>query len=119
MTEICNTCGLPKDLCVCEAIAKESQRISIKIDRKKFRKEYTVIAGIDSGEIDINDLAKQLKNKLACGGTVKDGVIELQGSHLAATRLFLIKQGFAPETIEVDEKSAIRPPRPAGAGRRR
>ena len=118
MTEICNTCGLPKDLCVCEAIAKESQRISIKIDRKKFRKEYTVIAGIDGGEIDIKDLAKQLKNKLACGGTVKGNVIELQGSHLAATRDFLIKQGFAAETIEVDEKSAIRPPRPAGAKRR-
>lgn len=118
MTEICNTCGLPKDLCVCEAIAKESQRITIKIDRKKFRKEYTVIGGIDSGEIDVKDLAKQLKNKLACGGTVKDGIIELQGSHLPATRAFLIKQGFAPETIEVDEKSAIRPPRPAAAKRR-
>jgi translation initiation factor 1 len=118
MTDICNTCGLPKDLCVCEAIAKESQRISIKIDRKKFRKEYTVISGIDSGEIDVKDLAKQLKNKLACGGTVKSGVIELQGSHLSATRDFLIKQGFAPETIEVDEKSAIRPPRPVNTGSR-
>lgn len=119
MTEICTTCGLPKDLCVCEAIAKESQRITIRIDRKKFRKEYTVVQGIDSGEIDIKDLAKQLKNKLACGGTVKEGVIELQGSHLAATRDFLIKQGFAPETIEVDEKSAIPPPRTGGGGRRR
>jgi hypothetical protein len=49
---------------------------------------------------------------------VKSGVIELQGSHLSATRDFLIKQGFAPETIEVDEKSAIRPPRPVNTGSR-
>jgi translation initiation factor 1 len=105
MSDICNTCGLPKDLCVCEAIAKESQRITISIDRKKFRKEYTVIRGIDSGEIDIKDLGKQLKNKLACGGTVKDGVIELQGNHVQATREFLVSQGFAPETIEIDAAS--------------
>jgi len=117
MSEICNTCGLPKELCFCEAIAKESQRISIKIDRKKFRKEYTVITGIDGAEIDVKDLAKGLKNKLACGGTVKGSVIELQGSHLKETRDFLVTQGFALETIELDEKSAIRPPR-TGGGRR-
>lgn len=105
MSEICNTCGLPQELCVCEAIAKESQRITISVDRKKFRKEYTVITGIDAGEIDIKDLGKRLKNKLACGGTVKDGVIELQGNHVSVTRDFLVAQGFAPETIEIDEAS--------------
>jgi hypothetical protein len=44
------------DAAIDEAIAKESQRISIKIDRKKFRKEYTVIAGIDGGEIERDTL---------------------------------------------------------------
>ncbi len=110
MSEICNTCGLPKELCVCEAIAKESQRINIRIDKKKFRKEYTVVTGIDAGEIDIKDLGKKLKNKLACGGTVKDGIIELQGNHLKDTRDFLVTQGFAPETIEIDEASLKLPP---------
>ncbi len=101
MSEICTTCGLPKELCVCEAIAKENQKITISIEKKKFRKEYTIINGIDAGEIDIKDLAKQLKNKLACGGTTKAGVIELQGNHLREAREFLIKLGFAAETIEV------------------
>ncbi len=110
MSEICTTCGLPKELCVCEAIAKESQRISVKIEKKKFRKEYTVIEGIDDGAIDIKDLARQLKNKLACGGTAKGGVIELQGAHLRETRDFLITLGFAPETIEVGPE----PPRSSG-----
>jgi translation initiation factor 1 len=112
MSDICTTCGLPQDLCVCEAIAKENQKISVTIERKKFRKEYTIINGITS-DIDIKDLGKQLKNKLACGGTVKDGVIELQGSHMREVREFLIKQGFAAEMIELGPE----PPRPQGRRR--
>lgn len=103
MSDICTTCGLPQELCVCEAIAKENQKITLSVERKKFRKEYTIIKGIDAGEIDVKDLAKQLKNKFACGGTAKDGVIELQGNHLREVREFLIKLGFAAETIEIEQ----------------
>ncbi|GIU69300.1 MAG: stress response translation initiation inhibitor YciH [Candidatus Woesearchaeota archaeon] len=101
MTNICNVCGLPKELCVCEQIAKESQKIIIKVVKKKFGKQYTVVEGIDTNEIDIRDVAKKLKNKLACGGTAKDGVIELQGSHLTKVQEALIELGFSPETIEL------------------
>jgi translation initiation factor 1 len=110
MSEICTTCGLPQELCVCEAIAKEGQRILVRIERKKFRKEYTVIEGIDDSAIDMKDLTRKLKNKLACGGTSKGGVIELQGAHLRETRDFLISQGFAPETVELGPE----PPRVPG-----
>lgn len=99
MSEICTTCGLPKDLCVCESIAKESQKIIVKIIKKKFGKKYTVIEGIDAKEIDVKDLTKKLKAKFACGGSCKDGVIELQGDHKAQVREILQKMGFAPETI--------------------
>lgn len=101
MANICNVCGLPKELCVCEQIARESQKIGIKIVKKKFGKQYTVISGIDTNEIDIKDVAKKLKNKLACGGTAKEGYIELQGNHLAKVQEGLIELGFAPETIEL------------------
>src|SRR5574341_1746957 len=76
---VCVTCGLPKELCVCESIAKESQKIIVRTEAKKFNKMYTVIEGIDSKEIDLDQLAKKLKAKLACGGTIKEGRIELQG----------------------------------------
>ena len=61
MNDICVTCGLPKDLCVCESIAKESQKIEIMIEKRKFGKKYTVIKGVDSKEIDMKDLLKKLK----------------------------------------------------------
>jgi len=101
MTEVCPKCGLPKALCICETIAKESQKIVIKSDKKKFGKIYTVITGIDEKEIDIKDVTKKLKTKLACGGTAKEGKIELQGDHKRKVRDILIEIGFASETIEV------------------
>ena len=101
MNEICVTCGLPKDLCVCESIAKESQRITVKTERRKFGKKYTIIEGIDEKEIDIKDVTKKLKNKLACGGTTKEGKIELQGEHKQKVKEALAQLGFAPETIDV------------------
>ena len=98
---ICNTCGLPKELCVCESIAKESQQITIMLVKKKFGKKNTVVEGIDTKQIDLKDLTKKLKNMLACGGTFKDGKIELQGEHISKVREELIKLGFPPETIQV------------------
>lgn len=101
MSEICPVCGLVKELCVCETIAKESQKILVYIERKKFNKNYTIVEGIDEKEIDLKDLARKLKSELACGGTTKEGKIELQGEHKQKTKKILINHGFAPNSIEV------------------
>ena len=101
MSEICPVCGLVKELCVCETIAKESQKILVYLERKKFNKNYTIIEGIDSKEIDLKDLGKKLKSELACGGTIKGGKIELQGEHAQKTKKILIKYGFAPSSVEI------------------
>ena len=101
MTEICPKCGLPKELCVCEAIAREAQTINVYTEKRKFGKVYTIINGVADKNIDLQDLAKELKNKLACGGTSKEGRIELQGNHLQSVRDVLIKMGFSPGTINL------------------
>lgn len=101
MSKICTTCGLPEDLCVCDQIARESQRITVTIDRKKFGKKYTIITGINEHEVDIKDLAKRLKNRLACGGTGRNGVVELQGDHLRTIKEDLVALGFSPDTIDI------------------
>ena len=100
MNEIDPLTGLPKDLGIWENIAKSDQRIRVKEEKRKFGKIITVISGMNSKEIDIKDIAKKLKSKFACGGTVKDNIIELQGSHAAKVKQELIKLGFSPDSIE-------------------
>ena len=75
MSEICPICGLPKELCMCEEIAREQQSVRISIDSRRYGKTVTVIDGIDGNDIDIADLAKTLKSRCAAGGTCKDGRI--------------------------------------------
>lgn len=101
MVDVCNQCGLPQDLCVCEAIAREQQKIIVKIEKRKFGKKYTVIQGVEK-EANIEEIFKKLKNKFACGGTAKSGQIELQGDHKARMKPVLIEMGFPEETIEVE-----------------
>jgi translation initiation factor 1 len=101
MSEICIVCGLPKELCVCETIAKENQQITVKIEFKKYKKKYTIVEGIDQKQIDLKTVSKKLKNKFACGGNVKDNKIELQGDHRKNIQDFLVELGFAKETINI------------------
>ena len=100
MVDVCNQCGLPKDLCVCEAIAREQQKITVTVEKKKFGKKYTIISGIEK-EANVDEILKKLKTKFACGGTAKSGQIELQGDHKSRIKPVLVELGFPDETIEV------------------
>jgi len=96
--DICPKCGLPKQACVCEEIAKSEQRISVEIVKRRFGKHATLVKGLGQ-DVNTKEIAKELKNELACGGTVKDGVIELQGNHLQKVKPALVKLGFSEESI--------------------
>lgn len=98
----CSKCGLPTELCICQTIAKEAQKIKVGVIQKRYGKYMTVIKGIDTAKIDVRDLMKKLKSTLACGGTYKHGEIELQGSHKGRVKELLIKEGFPEEIIEIE-----------------
>lgn len=57
-------------------------------------KGVTVISGVPLAEDELNDLGKQLKQRCGSGGTVKEGVIEVQGDHRATVMEALKKQGW-------------------------
>jgi translation initiation factor 1 len=58
----------------------------------------TIIEGIDSSDIDLDDLARKLKTRCAAGGTVKGGKIELQGEHRKKVKKVLNEMGFLVES---------------------
>ena len=98
MAGICSVCGLPEELCMCEQIAKEQQKIRILTDTRRYGKVVTVVEGIDSTDIDMNDLARKLKTRCAAGGTAKEGRIELQGDHKRKVKEVLEELGFSVES---------------------
>ncbi len=88
---------MPEELCICEQIAKEQQQIRISTDTRRYGKVVTVVHGIDSGDIDMEDLARKLKTRCAAGGTYKGNRIELQGDHKKKVKEVLEEMGFSVE----------------------
>ncbi len=99
MPEVCPNCGLPKEICVCKTIAMEEEKIKVFTVNKRYGKFVTIIKGL-SKDVDSKTILKEMKMKLACGGTIKDNEIELQGNHKDRVYETLLKLGFKKEQIE-------------------
>lgn len=99
MNGVCVKCGLQKEFCVCESVAKEEEKIRIAIGLRRYKKATTIISGF-SKEVDLKALLKNLKTKLACGGTIRDHAIELQGNHKNKVSDLLVKMGFSRDKIQ-------------------
>ena len=101
MAVICNTCGLPDDLCACGDLDKDSSQIIIRLETRRFKKKGTMIEGLDPKINNLESVAKELKGKYACGGTAKEGYIFLQGDHRDTIKEALVALGFSEEKIEL------------------
>ena len=76
-------------------IANEQQELRVKIDRKhRNGKEVTLIEGYEGTNESLEDLGKTLKKICGVGGSVKEGVILIQGNHREKVVEHLIKKGF-------------------------
>ena len=95
---ICPNCGLPEQACVCTEIAKKDQQIEVTTEKRRFGKMATLVTGLKG--VDIKDIGKMLKSRLACGGTTKGGVIELQGNHKDKVKDVLVELGFNESQIK-------------------
>lgn len=100
MSDICPVCGLPQDLCMCKTIAKEQTLITVKVTKRRYGKLVTLVQGVSSMD-EAKELGKTLKQSLACGGTVKDKIVELQGDQRRRVREVLLKIGYSENSIEI------------------
>ena len=95
--------GLPIDLeNTTKEIEKEFQKIIVRAERRSYGKIVTILEGIDPSIA--KETLKNLKQKLGCGGTYKDNLIELQGDHREKIKKLLLELGFKEENIEISNE---------------
>lgn len=58
-------------------------------------KGVSIITGLTLSEVQLNDLAKKLKQHCGTGGTVKNGTIEIQGDQREKIKQWLEKLGHS------------------------
>ncbi len=54
----------------------------------------TLITGVPLAGAELKELAKTLKQRCGSGGTVKDGIIEIQGDHRDVLLVVLAARGW-------------------------
>ena len=81
---MCPECRNPVNDCTCQAKQRPGGDGIVRVSREtkgRKGKGVTLITGIPLDEKELKTYAKQLKAKCGTGGTVKDGVVEIQGDH--------------------------------------
>jgi translation initiation factor 1 len=62
-----------------ESVVANQQTLYVSLERLKGGKIATIVENFIGNENDLESLGKQLKNRCGSGGTVKDGIILIQG----------------------------------------
>jgi len=89
---LCPECERPKDKCVCKKGKVKDRPVQQKVPNDSIvrvsrqtsgrkGKGVTIITGVPLSGAELETLARQLKQKCGAGGTLRDGVIEIQGEH--------------------------------------
>ncbi len=96
---MCPACRQPQAQCTCKQLAARRPKgdgvVRISLDTKgRGGKAVTVVRGIALDTDALATLGKRLRSACGTGGTVKDGVIEVQGDHLARVTDSLVNEGW-------------------------
>jgi translation initiation factor 1 len=95
---LCPNCRRPVRQCVCPKGAPGAAKPSaVRVGREikgRAGKGVTTVTGLPMSLSDIEALAAKLKKRCGSGGTVRDGVIEIQGDHRDVIVAELIKLGW-------------------------
>ena len=97
---ICPQCRQPVQGCVCAAqrAAGPAGQGPIRVSREskgRGGKTVTLVRGLPLPAADLEALGRQLRSHCGSGGTVKDGVLEVQGDHCERVLAWLSALGYA------------------------
>jgi len=96
----CPDCRQALAKCTCKARRAPLGDGVVKVSRQtkgRGGKSVTLVTGLALDPDALAVLGKQLRTACGCGGTVKDGVIEVQGDHCEKVMDALLKQGYKPK----------------------
>lgn len=95
---MCPGCRHSVDDCVCGAPSPPAGDGVVRVSREtkgRKGKGVTLITGIPLGEKQLKAFAKVLKARCGTGGTVKEGVVEIQGDQRDVLVPLLQEKGWA------------------------
>jgi translation initiation factor 1 len=95
---MCPDCGNPVADCTCRrrGVVRQADGI-VRVGREtkgRKGKGVTLVTGLAGPDDDLRQIARELKRMCGSGGTVKDGVIEVQGDHRDKLVAELQKRGY-------------------------
>jgi translation initiation factor 1 len=95
---LCPNCRRAVRECVCPKGAPGAAKPGpVRVAREtqgRAGKGVTIISGLPLSPADLDVLATKLKKRCGSGGTVRDGIIEIQGDHRDVIFAELIKAGW-------------------------
>lgn len=86
--------ALPEEVDNTAPVATSGRGIRLSLDRRASGRVVTVVTGLPGRPSDVAELGKALKSACGAGGTVKDGVLELQGDHRPRVEAYLQSRGL-------------------------
>jgi translation initiation factor 1 len=93
---VCPGCGNPIMQCTCRKQTSPFGDGNVRVSREtkgRKGKGVTLIKGLAMDAANLKLMSKELKAMCGSGGTVKEGVIEIQGDHIERILDYLKKQG--------------------------
>lgn len=97
---MCPGCRRPVTACVCQAARATGPGGTgpVRVSREskgRGGKTVTLVRGLPLPAAELETLGRQLRGHCGSGGTVKDGVVEVQGDHVERVLAWLQQQGHA------------------------
>ena len=97
---MCPNCRQPVSSCICKQSAVPKGDGLVRVSREikgRGGKSVTLVKGLALDALSLAAIGKQLRTACGSGGTVKDGVVEIQGDHCGLVIAALTKLGHKPK----------------------